>query len=267
MTGELLTSGEFADRSGLSIKALRLYDSIGLLRPAEVEPGNGYRRYHESQLYAARLIAVLRRLDMPLVQIAPIVEAGNPDAADLLDRYWATVEERLARRRELAGRLVRSLAGRDPAPVGGWQVGRRDVPEQTVLTEQRHVRAAELTWIREATARLLTAADALGGPTGPRFVVFHGPVTEDRAGPVEVCMPVDAERVDTGAIAARTEPAHREAYVAVPPGHFEPPQILTVYDAVRAWVRTAGHRPAGPPREVYGADSTDVACDVALPYR
>ncbi|MCA2215015.1 MerR family DNA-binding transcriptional regulator [Jidongwangia harbinensis] len=40
----LLTRGEFGARSGLSIKALRLYDRIGLLRPADVEPGNGYRR-------------------------------------------------------------------------------------------------------------------------------------------------------------------------------------------------------------------------------
>lgn len=268
MSGDLLTSGEFADRSGLSIKALRLYDRIGLLPPAEVEPGNGYRRYHESQLYAARLIALLRRLDMPLVQIAPILTAGDPDAADLLDRYWATVEQRLARQRELAGRLVRSLAGRDPAPTGGWPVRRRTVPDQTVLTEQRHVRAADLPWIRTATDRLMTAAAAHGGPTGPRFVIFHGPVTEDRTGPVEVCLPVDAARVDPAAVAVRSEPAHREAYIVVPPGHFEPPQILSVFDAVRSWVRATGHRAAGPPREVYRLDAdADGVCEVALPYR
>ncbi len=101
----LLSSGEFARRSRLSVKALRLYDQIGLLRPAEVEPGNGYRGYAESQLYAARLIALLRRLDMPLVQIAAVVAARGPGAAGLLDDYWAQVEQRLAQQRELAGRL------------------------------------------------------------------------------------------------------------------------------------------------------------------
>jgi DNA-binding transcriptional MerR regulator len=62
----LLTIGEFARRAGLSIRALRLYDRIGLLRPAEVVPGTGYRRYASRELYAGRLIALLRRLDMPL---------------------------------------------------------------------------------------------------------------------------------------------------------------------------------------------------------
>jgi hypothetical protein len=84
-----------------------------------------------------------------------------------------------------------------------------------------------------------------------------------------VCVPVDADRVDSTAIATRTEPAHREAYIVVPPGHFEPPQILSVYDAVRAWVRTTGRRVAGAPREVYGygEGTAEAVCEVALPYR
>jgi DNA-binding transcriptional MerR regulator len=83
----VLTSGEFARRSRLSIKALRLYDRIGLLRPAEVVPGTGYRRYAPRQLYAARVIVLLRRLDMPLSQVAEIVGAPAPAAAGLLAGY------------------------------------------------------------------------------------------------------------------------------------------------------------------------------------
>ncbi len=62
----LLTIGVFARRSRLSMKALRLYDRLGLLRPADVDPESGYRRYRESQLVTARLVVMLRRLDMPL---------------------------------------------------------------------------------------------------------------------------------------------------------------------------------------------------------
>ncbi len=261
----LLTSGGFARRSGLSMKALRLYDRIGLLRPAEVEPGNGYRRYHESQLYAARLIALLRRLDMPLTQIAAVVEARGPVAADLLDRYWAQVEQRLAAQRELAGRLAAGLAG--AAPPDAWEVRCRDVADQVVLTEQRHVTAAQLSWIEDATARLTAVAGEHGGAAGPRFVVFHAPVTEDAAAPVEVCLPVNPARFDAAAYPLRTEPAHRQAYVPVTRGHFEPPLILSVYDAVRRWARATGHRAAGAPREVYGydPDAGGPVCDVALP--
>jgi DNA-binding transcriptional MerR regulator len=268
MPNHLLSTGEFARRSRLSVKALRLYDRIGLLRPAEVEPGNGYRGYTESQLYAARLIALLRRLDMPLAQIATIVAAPpGPQAAALLDGYWAEVEQRLARQRDLAGRLVRGLAGETPPPDGTWPVLTRDVAEQVVLTEQRHVTSAELSWQHDATARLLAMAARHGGPAGPRFVIFHDPVGEGAAGAVEVCLPVDGARFDPAGYPLRTEPAHREAYIEVEAGHFEAPLILSVYDAVRRWVRLSGHRATGAPREVHSHDGgTGPVCDIALPY-
>lgn len=269
----LLPTGEFARRSRLSVKALRLYDRSGLLRPADVDPVNGYRRYAERQLYAARLIVLLRRLDMPLAQIAEILNAPGADAGALLAGYWTDVERRLAAQRDLADRLVRSLTAEARAPAGDRPVTTRPVPGQTVLTEQRYVTSAELSWIGAATARLTAVAARHGGATGPRFVVFHGEVTEDADGPVEVCLPVTAGAVDPATAAVRHEPAHHEAYVPVVRGHFEPPQILSVYDAVRRWVRDRGLAVAGPPREVYGypADPArgaphDLVCDVAVPY-
>ena len=47
---ELLTIGAFAKASRLSPKALRLYDELGLLTPARVDPDTGYRRYAPEQL-------------------------------------------------------------------------------------------------------------------------------------------------------------------------------------------------------------------------
>jgi DNA-binding transcriptional MerR regulator len=269
----LLTTGEFARRSRLSVKALRLYDRSGLLRPAEVHPGNGYRRYAERQLYAARLIVLLRRLDMPLSQIAEILGAGGADAGALLARYWQDVERRLAAQRDLADRLVRSLAGEARAPAGDWPVATREVPAQAVLTEQRYVTSGELRWIREAGARLTEVAARHGGPAGPRFVVFHGEVTEDSDGPVEVCVPIPADAAGLAGSAVRHEPAHTEAYIPVIRGHFEPPQILSIYDAARRWVREQGLLVTAPPREVYGYPADldhgapdDLVCDVAVPY-
>jgi DNA-binding transcriptional MerR regulator len=276
MSGDaLLGIGEFARRSRLSVKALRLYQRIGLLVPAEVSDA-GYRRYRESQLYAARLILLLRQLDMPLPEVTRIVGAASTDgsasAADLLAGYWDVVERRLSAQRELAGLLVHGLGGTTPPP-DGWLVRERDVPARLVLTEQRHVLITELSWIREATARLLRTAGHHGGPAGERLVIFHGEVTRDSDGPVEVCVPVDPARTDPAAVASRVEPAHREAYVPVARGHFEVPRILSAYDAVHGWLRDRGHREAAPPREVYrdGVDPDtcgldDVVCDVAIPF-
>jgi len=61
-----MTTGAFAARTRLSRKALRLYDELGLLRPESVDPQTGYRSYVPQQVQRARLIGLLRRLDLPL---------------------------------------------------------------------------------------------------------------------------------------------------------------------------------------------------------
>jgi DNA-binding transcriptional MerR regulator len=67
----LLSIGQFARACGLTAKALRHYDAVGLLAPALVEPGSGYRRYHSDQLGQARLIRRLRGLNLPLAEVRP----------------------------------------------------------------------------------------------------------------------------------------------------------------------------------------------------
>lgn len=81
----LLTIGAFAARARLSAKALRLYDRLGLLAPAHVDEATGYRYYRAGQAERARLVALLRRLDMPLARIAEVVHADGDRSAGLLD--------------------------------------------------------------------------------------------------------------------------------------------------------------------------------------
>ncbi|MDI6099648.1 MerR family transcriptional regulator [Actinoplanes sp. NEAU-A12] len=66
--------GETARASGLSVSALRFYDGAGVLVPAAVDPSTGYRRYTGEQIRAARLIAGLRRVGMPVAEIASAVQ-------------------------------------------------------------------------------------------------------------------------------------------------------------------------------------------------
>jgi DNA-binding transcriptional MerR regulator len=63
-----LSVGAFARRAGLTAKAVRHYDRIGLLSPAEVD-ADGYRWYARSQLAPARRIAALRSVDVPLEDV------------------------------------------------------------------------------------------------------------------------------------------------------------------------------------------------------
>src|SRR5437867_2719336 len=99
-TGGTLSSGAVARRSRLSPKALRLYEQMGVLTPDRIDPVSGYRAYRADQLVAARLIAALRRVDMPLAMVAQVIDAPRARARELLDAYWTEVEARVANQRE-----------------------------------------------------------------------------------------------------------------------------------------------------------------------
>jgi DNA-binding transcriptional MerR regulator len=262
----LLTIGEFGRRARLSARALRLYDRMGILVPDQVDPASGYRRYAEPQLGTARLVAWLRRLDMPLGDVARIIAAAPDDRAALVEAYWRDVETRIAFQRELAQHVTTRLSGATSGPAPA--IGQRPVPEQLVLTEQRAVRVPELgPWLGMAFARLAAAAGRHGGIAGHPFAIYHGEVNVDSDGPVEVCVPIVAAEAPPG---ARLEPAHDEVFVRVRRAQVEYPQILSAFDAVQQWADEHGVPPAGPPREVYLADflaaaPDDEVCDVALP--
>ena len=149
----------------------------------------------------------------------------------------------------------------------------RDIPAQQVLTEQRHVTAADLPgFIAAAMTRLLKAAEEFGGMAGPALVLYHGEVNEDGDGPVEVCVPVRLpEQGAAVGVAHREEPAHREAYTRIRKSQVEFPQILSAYDAVAHWLAAESHEATLPCREVYFADwdaagPEDEICDIAFPF-
>lgn len=72
----LMTIGAFSQATRLSLKALRLYDQLGLLPPARVDEATGYRYYAPEQVEAARLVFLLRQLGMPLQKIAAVLGRG-----------------------------------------------------------------------------------------------------------------------------------------------------------------------------------------------
>ena len=151
------------------------------------------------------------------------------------------------------------------------EIQEREVPEQLVLTEQRHTTVEGLSsWIGDATMRLWKTADQHGGVAGPMFVIYHGEVNQDSDGPVEVCLPIGLGQEGVTEAATRKEPAHREAYVRITKAQVAFPQILSAYDAVAQWLNERGAQPAAPPREVYFADwdaagPNDEVCDIAFP--
>jgi len=89
--------GEFSKLSQVTVKALRYYDEIGLLKPAKVDPFTGYRYYSADQLPRLNRILALKDLGLSLAQISRLLDGDLPPAqirgmlrmTGLLQFLWA----------------------------------------------------------------------------------------------------------------------------------------------------------------------------------
>src|SRR6204780_309041 len=168
---DLMTIGAFAERTRLSAKALRLYDRLGLVRPARTDPASGYRFYSQDQVDGARLVALLRRLGMPLPVIADVVAKPPAEAAEAVRSYWAGVESVMADRRVLVSYIQARLTGADMAR---YDIQTRMIPERALLSISRHLHADETdAFFGDAFARLRSAAPGVAGIAGCPFLVFY----------------------------------------------------------------------------------------------
>lgn len=104
----LLTIGAFARAARLTPKALRLYDELGVLPPAAVDPESGCRLYDPAQLERARL----RRIGMPLADIRAVCGLEPAEVAEAVSTFWLQVTADTAARRRAAALLVDHLSGR-----------------------------------------------------------------------------------------------------------------------------------------------------------
>src|SRR5579863_2496170 len=92
---------EFAVLSGLSPKALRYYDELGVLKPAQTDSKSRYRLYSADQLMQANHIQALRSVGVPLADIA---KNGNA-----MSRALEIARDTLERRIGDADRSLRNV--------------------------------------------------------------------------------------------------------------------------------------------------------------
>jgi DNA-binding transcriptional MerR regulator len=97
MDAELLTIGRLARCSGLTAKALRHYDRIGLLTPAHVDQVTGIRYYSDAQIAPATLIARLRAVDLPLDEVRRCLVGSAQDVRAVLLAHRARLTSRATR--------------------------------------------------------------------------------------------------------------------------------------------------------------------------
>ncbi|PQP89314.1 helix-turn-helix domain-containing protein [Paenibacillus sp. AR247] len=93
-TKSMFKISAFAKMSGISIKTLRYYDELGILKPSAVDESSGYRYYSADHLLTVERIRAFKELGLTLEQIAPLLqEVGTPGtAADTLAMKRADLE-------------------------------------------------------------------------------------------------------------------------------------------------------------------------------
>ncbi|WP_086829834.1 MerR family transcriptional regulator [Allokutzneria sp. NRRL B-24872] len=235
MPEDLLPIGRFARLCRLSVKQLRHYDDLGLLRPAHVDPSSGYRYYTRAQTRAALTIGLLRTLDMPLPAIADLLAGDESAREDVLraerDRIDAQLRRHRAALQGVERLLKEGLERNDIALIAE--------PERRVAVQRASCAQEEIgRTYGECVARLFaTVRDAQGPPIG-LFPLDLTP-TLDIAAAVETPSCDETLRATPAATIIHSGPYG---------------EISLTYHALFAWIHEHGHTPHGLVRETYLTD-------------
>jgi DNA-binding transcriptional MerR regulator len=243
----VLKIGEFSSLSQVSIRTLRHYDEIGLLKPIHVEAESGYRYYSVSQLPRLHRILALRDLGFPLDRIGEALEEGiSADSLrGMLLLRRVEQKEQLNEEEERLHRLEALLHLVDLEGRMTNDVILKDLSAQWIVSLRESIPAYRA--VGQLIGKLYGALGPLAGQ-GAGVVLLHD--TEYKE-----------SDVDAEAGVYLKQPAHVEEPLrcyqlppvtvasAVHHGAFN--RIGEAYTAVLRWVEVNRHRPSGPTREIF----------------
>jgi DNA-binding transcriptional MerR regulator len=263
----MFSIGEFARLGGVSVRTLRHYDEIGLLRPATVDPDTGYRGYSAAQLGQLNRIMALKELGLSLTQARRLLDGvtlGELHGMLILRR--AQLEHELEEHKnQLLGveARLRSIAREDAMPAD--DIVTKRIPAIGVVVIAGRAPGFGAANIVPVVNQLAAQFDQLGihdrvKEAGPRIVFYEREHGED----VTVCLALPVAE-PPGELPA---PAHYrvlpqiEAAAAVRSGPAAGIFPMVYNDLVR-WIEEQGYHPVpGPGREVWLHEIDDIA-DVA----
>jgi DNA-binding transcriptional MerR regulator len=265
---DLLSIGAFGRAAQLSVKALRLYAQLDLLAPSYIDPESGYRYYHRDQLRAARLIRMLRQINMPLITIQHVLTAPPGEAEALIHAYWQSVEVQIGQARRLVHDLIAYL---QQEVTMALEVQTRTVAAQPIVSMTK--RGTVEQFFREFWPTLKTLYAVIvaqgGMVAGFPFTIFHSDVNEEEDGPYELCVPLQHVLTTNGEVSSRELPGGRIASVVLDGEEARYPASLAGYDTVYDWIHQHGYEVADAPRVIYHrmASDTDQRMEIVWPFQ
>jgi len=252
----MFSIGEFARHGRVSIRMLRHYDSIGLLRPACVDPASGYRFYQAGQLPELNRIIALKELGFTLQQVQAIL-AEQVSAAELrgmLKLRRAEIQVQIEAERTRLARVKARLATiEDEARV---------LTDGVVVKHLAPVRVLELTgsaagyepeaitpviqplyctvWQRMASADVIAA--------GPAIAYYQDDPAAGGGIVVHAAVPVAAGADREHGLLVADLPEVESAAAIIHHGSMD--DVLPTGQGLARWIDANGYRSAGYSREV-----------------
>ncbi len=247
----MLKIGEFSKLSRVSVRMLRHYDEIGLLKPAEIDPFTDYRYYREDQLPIVCRITALKDMGFTLADIVKMLEVY--DDHEQMERYFS---ERRRELEELSRDTARKLTLLDAAEerlrkdiTMSYDVTVKTIPERYAATVHMIIPRYDqegMIWsvMASETARMnLTEAD----PCLCAVTFLDGEFKENDV-EMMAWKTVKGSYNDTEHVKFKTLP---EVTVASCTFKGSYSRITDAYAAVIAWIDANGYKPAGPMFNIY----------------
>ncbi|MFI5645062.1 MerR family transcriptional regulator [Kitasatospora sp. NPDC051705] len=254
----MLNIGDFASHGRVSVRMLRHYDAIGLLRPARVDPVTGYRSYEASQLARLNRLIALKELGFTLQQVRAVLdEQVDPvELRGMLRLRRAQLAEAIA----ADGQRLARVEARLRTIESEGTMSTHDV----VVKRVPPVRVAELTGVAAGyepeqigpvigplfaeLCRRLAAAGITG--TGPSVARYEDVPDGDGAVLIRVAVPVGPS-VEPGRsdVAVLDLPPIEEAATLVHRGPMD--DAVGAFQELARFIEANGYRSAGYARELY----------------
>ena len=269
----MLKIGDFSKLSRVSIRMLRHYDEIGLLRPVRIDPDSGYRYYGEAQLPIAGRITALKDMGFSLGAIGEILDCHADK--NILERHLRLKQAEL---RELSEQTAYRIRLLDTAldrlrkdETMQYDVTLKTFPERYAATVRMRIPAYEMEGALWSVLVSETAPLHMV-PDDPCYcsVVFHDQEYRESDVDVEAQKTVRGSYPDTEHVRFKMLPAVTVAS-ATCKGSYE--QMGDVMAAVAAWVRDNGYEWNGPAFNIYHVsphetdDPNEFVTEICYPVR